>query len=258
LFDELEVGRIELSRIGLEQADFHDDAGGCCGGGSMSSDASSGSCCGGSRKALTPLTRDQILDLPPFDLVVRYRRGIESIDRRVFDLTERQIDQAFLPDAGVGTWPVRVLIGHVADADLASVHRMRRVVGETCPVVSAWDEHAFVDANLYGNAEKQYSPDPEADEARVMQALGGPMAVIHTVRQWASQWLLSLDDSAWHRKALHPERGELTLRMLVGYDTFHLEHHSRFLTQKLDKMLGPVEAAVAKSGGGCGSGCGCH
>jgi hypothetical protein len=184
---------------------------------------------------------------------MRMRRGIETIDRRVFDLTERQIDQAFLPDAGVGTWPVRVLVGHLADAELSFVQRMRRVVGETCPVLEAWDENAFIDANLYGNADKQYVEDPEGDEARVMLALGGPMAVIHTLRQWASHWLLSLDDDAWYRKALHPQRGEMTLRMIVGYNTWHMEHHARFLTQKLDKMLGKPEPVAAKSGG-----CGCR
>lgn len=254
------VGIGDFLAFAMAQPLFHDEGGGCCGGESKGSGQASG-CCGGSRRALSPMTRDQILDLPPFDLVVRYRRGIESIDRRVFELSERQIDQAFLPDAGVGTWPVRVLIGHLADADLASVHRMRRIVGETCPVISAWDEHAFIDANVYGNADKPYAPEPEGDEARVMQALGGPMAVIHTLRQWASHWLLSLDDSAWHRKALHPERGEMTLRMIVGYDTWHMEHHARFLTQKLDKMVGTPEPVAAKSGGGgggCGSGCGCH
>jgi len=192
--------------------------------------------------------------LPTIGLVTRYRRGIESLDRRVFELTEQQIDMAFLPDAGVGQWPVRVLLGHLADADLAQVHRMRRAVAEENPVLSVWDENAFTDAGLYGNGEKTYVPDAEADHARVMNALGGFMAIIHTLRQWSGQWLLSLTEAQWSRQVLHPERGPLTLRRMVAMMTWHLEHHAAFLTKKLDRVLGPAPAAGEE---GCGSGCGC-
>jgi hypothetical protein len=78
--------------------------------------------------------------------------GSETLDKRVFQLSAEQVDQAFLPDAGVGRWPIRVLLGHLADAELAFVHRMRRVVGEDSPVFSVWDENSFIDANIYGCA----------------------------------------------------------------------------------------------------------
>jgi hypothetical protein len=223
-------------------------------------------CCGGSsRKALTPMTKAELAELPTLTLIARFRRGIEAFDRRVFQLSERQIDMAFLPDVGVGNWPVRVLIGHVADADLAAIHRMRRVVAEEHPVFAEWDENAFVDANIYGNVHEAYADEAEGDHARVMNALGGPMAVIHTNRQWAGQWMMSLDESAWSRTGLHPVRGVMSLRdILVSY-VWHLEHHAQFLNRKLDHILGPAPVETAggeccggASGGGCGGGgCGC-
>lgn len=240
-------------------------ASGCCGDGSASKEASGccggsgksgGSCCKTAREPLTPLTVDQLKALPTDALIMRFRRGIENIDRRVFELTERQIDQAFLPDAGVGRWPVRVLIGHIADADLAAIHRMRRAVAEENPLITEWDENAFVDANIYGNAHEGYADNPENDHARVMNALGGPLATIHTLRQWTSQWLLSLDAPAFERRCLHPTLGPLSVRDLVAMYTWHLEHHCRFLTQKLDLLVGatPQPAPAAEN---CGTGCGC-
>jgi hypothetical protein len=215
----------------------------CCKG--ESREAASG-CCGGARVSapLTPMSAEELEKLPSLQLIARYRRGIENFDRRVFDLAERQIDQAFLPDAGVGQWPVRVLIGHCADADLASVHRMRRAVAEDNPVLSNWDENAFVDANLYGNQHEGYADSPEGDHARVMNALGGHMATIHTLRQWIGQWLMSLTEAQLDRAALHPERGRQTVRNMLALYTWHLEHHSKFLTLKLDRMLGPAEQAA--------------
>ncbi len=226
----------------------------CCKG---EKKGSSSGCCGGAKAAapLIPMTAEELEKLPSLQLIARYRRGIENFDRRVFELDERQIDAAFLPEAGVGQWPVRVLVGHCADADLASVHRMRRAVAEENPLLSNWDENAFVDSNIYGNRHEGYADSPEGDHARVMNALGGHMAVIHTLRQWVGQWLMSLSEEQLNRQAMHPERGPQSVRRMVALYTWHLEHHAAFLTKKLDKMLGPapVEQPRAKSGGcGCG------
>ncbi len=224
---------------------------GCCKG------ENAGSCCGGAAsKPLSPMTVEELEALPTLQLIARYRRGIENFDRRVFELTERDIDMGFLPDAGVGLWPVRVLVGHCADADLASVHRMRRAAAEDNPLLSVWDEDAFVERNLYGNAHEGYADTAEGDRARVMQALGGHMAVIHTTRQWAGQWLLTLSDADLAREAMHPQKGAVSIRRMIASSTWHLEHHAKFLTRKLDRMLGPAQPAPARKGG-CSSGCGC-
>lgn len=225
------------------------DAGGCCGG----AKGGGGGCGCGSQATALPavMTTAELEAVPLVPLVMRYRRGIEAIDRRVFTLSERQIDTAFLPDAGVGRWPVRVLVGHIADADVAQTHRMRRAAAEMNPVLSVWDEDAFVEANLYGNDHEGYADTADGDRARVMQALGGDLAVIHTLRQWTGQWVLRGGDAVLERRALHPERGEVTVRRMVATMTWHLEHHARFLTRKLDLMLGPAAAEATAGGSGC-------
>jgi uncharacterized damage-inducible protein DinB len=227
-----------------------EEAGGCC------SNKPASECCKTAAPA-GPLTVDQMEALGPVRLAQRYRRGIEVVDQRVLRLTEEQLDTAFLPEAGVGAWPARVLLGHCADAELVFVHRMRRAVGEDNPVVALWDENAFIDANIYGLQKHGYADDPEADHARVMHAVGGFLAVIHTLRQWHSAWLLSLDDSAWERRIMHPERGPMGVGRILAYATWHLEHHCGFLTRKLDRMGIPAIEPRGGGGGGCGSGCGC-
>src|SRR5690349_5193302 len=95
--------------------------------------------------------REEFAAMSGEDLIARYRRGLESFDPRIFELSDEQMDAAFLPDAGVGLWPVRVLVGHVADAELSFAHRMRRAVAEDSPVLAAWDENAFIDSGLYAD-----------------------------------------------------------------------------------------------------------
>ncbi|MCC6425297.1 MAG: hypothetical protein IT435_00620 [Phycisphaerales bacterium] len=239
------------------------DAQGCCAGGGS----------GGGGVQTAPLTapisaiqkpkpaKDEFLALETHALIHRYRRGIENFDRRIFFLDEQQLDMAFLPDAGVGRWPIRVLVGHLADADIATIHRVRRAVAEEHPVIAAWDEDAFIDAGVYGHASAATPGDGNGKPGLPSSAfpLAGFVAVIHTLRRWMSEWLMTLRHEQWERVAMHPQRGELSVKKLIAYDAWHLENHAWFLNAKVEKMLGVDvgEEPVMGGGGGCGSGCGC-
>lgn len=182
----------------------------------------------------------RIQALPDADLIARYGVGVENFDRRIFDFTDDQLDLAFLPEAGVGLWPVRVLLGHLADAELLYVHRMRRSIGEDNPVLAVWDENAAIDAGLYHGPGKP---------------IGAFVAAVHTLRRWTGEWLGTLSPEQFQRRAMHPQRGEMSVRKMLQDLTWHLEHHARVLNAKVERMLGPDAAPKDK---GCGPGCGCR
>lgn len=202
--------------------------------------------------AMEPVLSIEILPTP--ELIARYRRGVENFDRRLFALNAEQLGTAFLPGGGVGTWPVRVLLGHLADADLAQAHRMRRAVGEDHPVLSLWDAHSFIDNDVYGGRRGASEQDGEARDHQAMTVVGGCVAMIHTMRQWTGQWLGTLSEKQWAREALHPERGPVSVRTMTALMTWHLEHHARYLRAKLNRLVGPE---AMETEGGCGGGCGC-
>lgn len=169
------------------------------------------------------------LAMSALDLLARYTLSIEQFDRRVVQLKDDQLDMAFLPDANVGRWPIRVLIGHLADAELAFVFRMRLVVAEDHPVFTPWDENAFIDNDLYGLTAKPGAP---------RLSIGGPIATIHTLRKWHAEWLRSLTPEQWERTGLHPQRGEQSVRTILAYDTWHLENHAWYLNAKVEGLMG--------------------
>jgi len=188
----------------------------------------------------SPPRIDTFLGLNNADLVARYALGIERCDRRVMSLDDGQLDTAFLPEANVGRWPVRVLLGHLADAELVFVHRMRRAVAEDHPLLAVFDEQAFIDAGLYGSAPSP-APGGAAGPTAPPPPIGAFIATIHTLRKWTSEWLGSLSSRQWERGALHPERGPLTVRKIAEYDTWHLEHHVWYLNRKVARFLGEPE-----------------
>ncbi len=186
-----------------------------------------------------------VRELPVEDLLRRLRAGVGLIDHRVFDLSDEQSNQAFMPEAGVGRWSCRVLLGHMADADMVYAHRIRRVVAEENPVLTVFDEDAFIDSGIYGDRE-----------GSAPTAMGAFVAVMYTMREWMGIWLAGVDAGAWERKAMHPEHGEMTLRDLVSYMVFHLERHAWFLNRKVEKFLGPMPEQECCGESPDASGCG--
>lgn len=173
--------------------------------------------------------------MPTPELLERYRRGTELLERRLLDLSDEQADTFFRPEAGVGRWSCRVLMGHLADAELVFVHRMRRAVAEERPVLAVWDENAFIDSGLYGD-----TPPPHGKGGRD-RPIAGFVAVVHTLRVWHSEWLRTLDEESWKRTALHPERGEQSVRLILTYAAWHLENHVWYLKKKIAHFLGAAE-----------------
>jgi hypothetical protein len=169
--------------------------------------------------------RESLAKLPHAELVLRLKAGIENFDVRVTKLSDSDLDTAFREDVGVGRWPIRVLLGHLADAELAFVHRMRRVVAEENPILQPWDENAFIDRQLYG-----------APERGAQFPIGAFLGTIHTLRQWLGVWLPTLGADDWQRVGLHVERGPQSVRTILEYDVFHLEHHAWFLNAKVARL----------------------
>jgi hypothetical protein len=174
-------------------------------------------------------TRQSILALSAADLIDRYAHGCDRFERRTLQLTDSQQDTAFRPEVGIGRWSCRILLGHIADAELVYTHRMRRAVAEESPVLAVWDENAFIDSGLYASATGGSN-----------RPIAGSVALIHTVRLWTADWLRSLQPAGFERRALHPEAGPLTVHAILVTATWHLEHHAWFLSRKLEHLLGPA------------------
>lgn len=191
----------------------------------------------------------EIRELDAASLCARMRLGLERFDPRVVELSQEQVAQAWMEPAGVGVWPIRVLIGHLADAELVLSHRIRRVLAEDNPELALWDEHAFIDGGLYGCT----------DGSTLLPPMGGDLAMIHTTRNWLCALLMQLDEQHWQRVGMHPEKGPVSVREIANQNCWHFEHHAWFLNAKIEKLLGPAPIPEACDEGGCGKpGCGCR
>src|SRR5947208_16198711 len=78
-------------------------------------------------------------------LIVRYRRGADAVDDAVAHLTDEQLDRA-APDGG---WSARKVVHHLADSEMTSAIRLRRLLVEDDARIDGYDENAFAATLFY-------------------------------------------------------------------------------------------------------------
>lgn len=107
-----------------------------------------------------------------------------------------------------GKWTAAQILAHLADTEIAFAYRLRQALAEKHHVVQPYDQDAF---------------------ARSYSAYTGVQALeaFNAFRQWNVLFVNHLDEAAWSRELIHPERGKMMMATLVetmaGHDVNHLQ-----------------------------------
>jgi hypothetical protein len=127
--------------------------------------------------------------------------------RRVSDLAAQLGTAGLELSYAPGKWNGRTILSHLADCEIAFGYRWRQVVAEEHHVIQPFDQDLW--ARHYAALEAKAA-----------------LEVFCGLRQWSIAWLKALPREAFSKAVTHPERGELTLHMLLeltaGHDLNHL------------------------------------
>lgn len=138
----------------------------------------------------------------------RFRRGPELLATVLTGAAGEEVDFAPAP----GKWTIRQIMAHLADAELVGAHRLRLVIAEDNPTLTAFDQDAWA-ANL--------------DYARRKPAQS--LDTFRRLRAENYELLKELPERAYERAGSHTEDGPLTLRALLQHFADHAESHAREL-----------------------------
>jgi uncharacterized damage-inducible protein DinB len=132
---------------------------------------------------------------------------IESTYRKLHELIQALGPDGAEQSLAPGKWTVREIVTHLADCEITFAFRLRQTVAEPDHVIQPFDQEAW---------SRSYSGYD------IEQAL----ATFAAVRAWNIAFLRSLPEETFAKKVTHPERGEMTLRIIVetmgGHDLNHL------------------------------------
>ena len=143
--------------------------------------------------------------------IASYEAGASKMRVACSGLSESQVNTRIAP----GTWSVQEVMTHLLDSDLASTHRMRRIVAEQNPLLVAYDEDAFI-ARL---------PSDRNDLREVLD-------LFEANRRFTARWLRTLAPADFERTAVHTQRGRITLLEIVEIYANHVDHHLKFVDGK--------------------------
>lgn len=157
------------------------------------------------------LTNQQAID--------HYVAGAEVPAKAIAGLTTEQLLAVPVP----GTWSIQQIVVHLADSDLTAAYRMKRMIAEERPLLDALDETAFA-------ARLGYEEQPIREVCEIFRLN----------RKLLTPILRRQPESAFERRAEHPEVGTVTLGQVLRTYAYHVDHHMAFLKKKREMLGAPL------------------
>lgn len=142
-------------------------------------------------------------------LIAQYEAGYDRVVKALEQITEAELNARPSPDS----WTAREIVHHLADSEMTSAIRIRRMIVEDAPLIQGYDQDAFVRV-LY--SDRPISPSLEAFGA---------------ARRSTVPILRRMDESAWGRAGIHSESGRYSVEDWLRVYGVHAHDHAEQIEQ---------------------------
>ncbi|HEX7264880.1 MAG TPA: DinB family protein [Candidatus Dormibacteraeota bacterium] len=136
-------------------------------------------------------------------LIRTYKEGHRAVVDALRGITDEELDRS-----ASGEWTPRMIAHHLADSEMMSAIRLRRLVAEDDPVIHGYDEVEF--------ARKLTSDRPIAPSLEAMRY----------ARESTAQILERLSQDEWLRKGTHSESGPYSVETWLTIYAAHAHDHA--------------------------------
>src|SRR5918994_6264217 len=119
-------------------------------------------------------------------LVERYKEGTRVFAEAIEGITDGELDARPGPDE----WTAREVVHHMADSEMTSAIRLRRLIAEDAPTIQGYDQEDYAQRLFY--SERPIESSVEA---------------VAAARQTTAEILDRLDEGQWARRGTHTESG---------------------------------------------------
>jgi hypothetical protein len=139
------------------------------------------------------------------ELIARYRDGYDEVIRSLEGFPETELGAHPLE----GKWSAREIVQHLADSEMTSAIRLRRLLIEERPHIFGYDQDDYARRLRYN----------ERDMAPALEAFRGARAT-------TSQLLEAMSDEDWAREGTHSESGRYTAEDWLRIYAAHAHGHA--------------------------------
>jgi hypothetical protein len=137
-------------------------------------------------------------------MIRRYREGHRAVVDAIHGMSEAELDHSASDE-----WTPRMIAHHLADSEMMSAIRLRRLIVEEKPVIHGYDEVEF--------ARKLTSDRPIEPSLEAMR----------WARETSAQILDRLTEEDWHRGGMHSESGPYSVEDWLAIYARHGHDHAK-------------------------------
>jgi hypothetical protein len=153
------------------------------------------------------------------DRLFRFREGERVLREAVAGLDHADLSARPLPNE----WSVREIVHHLADGELISATRLRRLLVEDEPLLPGYDAAGYASAMAY--ADRPLEP---------------AIAAFAAARALSADLLASLSEEQWARPGKHEQYGPYGVETWLEKNGNHVANHCQ--------QIAAVRAALGKPG----------
>jgi hypothetical protein len=137
-------------------------------------------------------------------LIAQYRDGYRAVVDALAGATDAELDRVPAP----GKWTARQIVHHLADSEMTSAIRLRRLLAEDRPVIVGYDQEEFA-------RRLHYDRPIEAS-----------LLALRAARGTTTEILERLDEADWAREGTHSESGAYGVLTWLGIYARHAHDHA--------------------------------
>lgn len=155
-------------------------------------------------------------------LIERYRDGHRVVLDALAGTTEAELDA--MP-AAPDSWSARMVVHHLADSEMMSAMRLRRLIADEHPVIEGYDEPRFARRLFYAD-----------------RPIGPALDALAAARATSLQILERLTGDDWRREGIHTESGRYGVDDWLRIYAAHAHDHADQIRRAISSAraaLGP-------------------
>jgi hypothetical protein len=137
-------------------------------------------------------------------LVDKYKAGYDEVVRALEGASQAELDNRPAP----AKWSAREIVHHLADSEMTSAIRLRRLIAEDVPLIQGYDQEEF--------ARRLYYDRPIEASLRAFRA----------ARESTAEILDRMTEAQWAREGTHSESGQYSVERWLEIYADHAHNHA--------------------------------
>jgi hypothetical protein len=137
-------------------------------------------------------------------LIAQYEDGYRAVAEALTGISDAELDARPRP----GAWSAREIVHHLADSEMTSAIRFRRVLAEDRPEIKGYDQEAYARRLHY---DRPWQSSLEA---------------FRWARVTTAELMACLSDAEWLREGTHSEHGRYGLDTWLTIYAVHAHRHA--------------------------------